>query len=147
MTRRLCTAVLVTCLVTAARSATAQTTTDPEIKFTMPLNLTQISSDISKVAVWCYITSQGVITTRDGRLQAQVELPVSGGQLVTTVTVSVAAPSASLSDPIGKPATYSCSLSGYSTSLQRWDLFNATSTVAAFRLSPTPQPITGSFTW
>ena len=134
------------CVLFAATPANAQTTTDPQITFHVPLNLTQVSSDITKVAVWCVIEST-VITTRDRKLQAQVELPISGGQLVTTVTVNVAAPSASLLDPINKPAQYGCTLSGFSASLQRWGAFNAASPDLPFRLSPTPQTLTGSFNW
>lgn len=144
MPRRLVAPAVIFSLMVLARPAESQA--DPEIRFVVPLNLTQVSSDISRIAVWCYITSTA-IKTQDGRLQKQVEVSISGGQLATTVTVSVAAPSASLDNPIGKPASYNCSITGFSTSLQRWDVFNATSAVPAFRLSPTPQPLSGNFTW
>lgn len=146
MPRRLIAPVVIAALVALSSPVRSETSADPEIKFVIPLNLTQVSSDIGKVAVYCYITSPA-ITTRDGKLQNQVELPVSNGQLVTTVTVSVAAPSGSLDNPIGKPATYNCQITGFSTSMQRWDVFNVASATPAFRLSPTPQPLSSNFTW
>jgi len=73
------------------------------------------------------------------------ELAVSGGQLVTTVTVVVAIPT--LVNPAGQTAAYRCTLFAYSTSQRTWGSFSDSATIAAFRLSPTPMTIYGSFTW
>ena len=144
MNARIVVVALTACLVAAPNLVVAQTTTGSDVTFKVPLNLTQVSSDIAKVALWCVISSTA-ITTRDGKLFKQEELPVSGGQLVTTATVVVAV--SGLYNPVGKVAGYECRLSGFSTSLQRWDVFSETQTVPAFRLSPTPGVLQGSFVW
>jgi len=144
MNARIVVVALTACLVAAPNLVVAQTTTGSDVTFKVPLNLTQVSSDIAKVAVWCVISSTA-ITTRDGKLSKQEDLPVSGGQLVTTATVVVAV--SGLDNPVGKVAGYECRLSGFSTSLQRWDVFSETQTVPAFRLSPTPAVLQGSFVW
>ena len=128
-------------------------TTDPIISFTMPLVLDKISSDITRIAVYCRISSSSIVSRSGNSVFAQADFFVRGGQVydasaqqVTTATVPVIA--AGLApDAAGKQASYSCSLSGYSASLQKWDAFDAAHAVPAFRLSPTPVPLTGSFVW
>jgi len=127
----------------AVRPAEAQV---GDVTFTVPLNLTQMSPDITKVAVWCKITGPA-IHTRSGNIQAQVELVPQAGQLVTTATVVVAWVNTDMTDPTGTQATYSCSLSGFSNSLQRWDIFSETQATPVFRLKPTPAELTGTFVW
>lgn len=137
-------AAVTACLLASPAVGGAQATAS-DVTFTVPLNLKNVSSDIAKVAVFCRIRSAAITTTRDGTLSRQVEVPVTGGQLVTTVSVVVAV--SGLDNPVGNPATYECSLTGFSTSLQRWDVFSDTHTVPAFRLTPTPAGLTGSFKW
>lgn len=127
----------------ASRPAEAQV---GDVTFTVPLNLTQMSPDITKVAVWCRITGPA-IHTRSGNIQAQVELVPQAGQVVTTATVVVAWVNTDMTDPTGTQATYTCSLSGFSNSLQRWDVFREDHLTPAFRLKPTPTDLTGTFTW
>lgn len=127
----------------AIRPAEAQV---GDVTFTVPLNLTQMSPDITKVAVWCRITGPA-IHTRSGNIQAQVELVPQAGQVVTTATVVVAWVNTDMTDPTGTQATYTCSLSGFSNSLQRWDVFREDHLTPAFRLKPTPTDLTGTFTW
>jgi hypothetical protein len=129
------------CALVTPRLCVAQS----DVTFKVPLNLTQVSSDIAKVAVYCQITSTAIVSNRMGKLSAQQEIPVSGGQLVTTVTVVVAV--SGLDNPVGKTATYECMLSGFSTSMQLWQAFNSASTVPAFRLTPTPGGLSGTFAW
>jgi hypothetical protein len=136
-----------------AHAQTTSSTGDPVITFTMPLVLDKISSDIRQVAVYCRITSSAIPGRTSNTVSAQADFFVRNGQLydatgqqITTATVPVIAtgldPNAS-----GQQASYSCSLSGYSMSLQKWDAFDAAHAVPAFRLSPTPAPLTGSFVW
>ena len=130
-----------------------------DVTFDVPLNLTRLWGEITKVAVWCKISSDALVGTRNKRLQTQLELPVAAGQLVTTARVVVAVPSTAFTDPTGaitgsptgKPATYQCSLSGFSalpsTYGGGWNVFSADSTNQAFHLTPTPSPISGNFVW
>ena len=127
----------------AVRPAEAQV---GDVTFTVPLNLTQMSPDITKVAVWCRITGPA-IHTRSGNIQAQVEFVPQAGQVVTTATVVVAWVNTDMTDPTGTQASYSCSLSGFSNSLQRWDVFREDNPTPAFRLKPTPTELTGTFVW
>jgi len=128
----------------AIRTAEAQTVGD--VTFTVPLNITQLSPDITKVAVWCKITGPA-ITNRSGYIGTQVELVPQGGQVVTTATVVVSWPPTDLTNPTGTQASYSCALSGFNNLLQRWDNFREDQPTPAFRLKPTPTELTGTFVW
>ena len=144
--------IVTACLLAAPDSSVAQATSG-DVTFRLPLNLTQMSPDIAKIAVFCVIQSDAIPPSRPGargastmgELSRQEELAVSGGQLVATATVVV--PVSGLDNPVGKTATYVCGITGFSTLLQHWDMFAEAHETAAFRLSPTPQRITGSFTW
>ena len=118
-----------------------------EITFKVPLNLSQIPTAISKVAVNCTIQSTAIISNSRGQLSKQEELimPGTGGQLVTTINVVILA--SGLDNPVGKAATYNCLLSGFSTVAGRWDAFSETATIAEFRVTTTPPPLQGNFTW
>ncbi len=155
MITRIFSTIVATCLLAASGSNTAQTTSG-DVTFRLPLDLSQLSSDIAKIAVACSISSdaipQGPNPPLDPKgvpmrpkLAKQVEIPVSAGQLVTTAIIVV--PVSGLDNPVGKTANYDCSITGYSTALQQWSRFEEGHTTAAFRLSPTPPYITGSFVW
>jgi len=87
------------------------------------------------------------ITSRTGNIGAQVEIVPQAGQVVTTATVVVPWPPTDLTNPAGTQASYSCSLSGFSNSLQRWDIFREDHPTPVFRLKPTPTELTGTFVW
>jgi len=151
MTSRLLAAIATASLLATATTSAAQTASG-DVTFELPLSLTQMSSDITKVQVTCSIASEAIPpNTRmpdgklEGRLANQIELPVTGGQLVTTAVVVIG--TGSLNDPIGKSATYECSITGFSESLQRWSWFAENADVPAFRLTPTPGRLSGTFTW
>ncbi len=74
------------------------------------------------------------------------DLPVVSGKVVGTMRIVYALATEWFVNPIGQSANYSCGLVGYSTSLQRWDVFSATSTIPAFKLNPEPV-FTGTFVW
>lgn len=147
---RILATVLAVGLFAVAPASVAQTTSG-DVTFEMPLNLTDMSSDIIKIQVACSITSDAIPPNQPGpkgasrTVKAQIELPVTGGQLVTTAKVVV--PVSGLDNPIGKTANYKCSITGYSASLQRWNWFSEADPTPAFRLMPTPERFTGSFVW
>jgi hypothetical protein len=111
-----------------------------------------LSPDISKVRVYCEITSGAFGDSGAVRVVAKPsgssEVSAAGGRVVTTVDVLVPVPASTFVGPaIGQGASYQCTLSGYSTSQQRWDEFRTSSSNPAYRLSPEPRPISGTFTW
>ena len=119
-----------------------------DVTFQVPVNLTRLSADLTKVAVYCEITSDALpLIGPVHKATKQVELTPSGGQLVQTVSVVVPIPILDTSN--GKTAAaYQCMLSGFSQSLQRWSPFGDSQTLPVqFRLSPSPQSLIGNFTW
>jgi len=118
--------------------------TGPTVTFTVPVNLTKLSQDITTVHVSCKISSTAITGLDKSRIGG-VNLPVSGGQVVTTATVVV---TLDLTDnAAGTAATFKCYLSGFSGSLQNYDSFSETQANPAFRVTPTPLALTGSFVW
>jgi hypothetical protein len=136
-----------------------------DITFTVPVNLTQLSSGVSKVRVSCAIISEAITvnrqplnkgaTTEAGTISAQQELPVAGGEVHATATLVVSTAGV-LDNPLGKPATYSCGLDGFSVAQQRFVPFNYAlpieGTEPALRLTvpgsqPAPLRLGGTFTW
>lgn len=140
---RLIAATMAACLLVTPLPCSGQSSY--EITFQVPLNLSKISPSISKVAVNCTIQSSAIITNAKGQVVKQEEWPISGGILVTTLSVVVLA--SGLDNPLGKAATYSCTLLGFSTVAGRWDVFSATATMAEFRTTTTPLPLEGNFAW
>jgi hypothetical protein len=119
------------------------------VTLVLPVNLTQLSSDLERVRLRCGVAS-GALTWPSSTLEQiefKDEVPAFGGQLVTTMKVMVLIPVEYLKDPIGKTADYFCSIEGFSRSLQRWGAFSETSTVPALLLKPAPSVIQGTFTW
>jgi len=91
-------------VITGVRPAEAQTSSPiGDVTFTVPLNITQMSPDITKVAVWCKITGVA-IHTRSGNISTQVELVPQAGQVVTTATVVVPWQMTDMTDPTGTQA-------------------------------------------
>lgn len=79
-----------------------------------------------------------------------VEIPVASGAVITTATVIVTVSDTqnwSQTDHIGDGLGYACAVEGFSFRMQRWEMFDQTHAIAAFRLSPTPEPISDAFTW
>lgn len=120
-----------------------------DVTFQVPLNLTKLATDITKVRVFCEILSAALVTGNlVGGPALATEVPVSAGQVVSTATVVI--PINSLDTSKATSAQYHCQLEGFSQTLQRWYPFSETATDARFRLSPTPGLIPasgGTFTW
>lgn len=160
MTCRIANATMAAFLLLTPAPCVAQTavpTTSTEVTFKVPLNLTQMPSDISRVAVMCAVMSPVITTsavvpavggsnqTQSGTSVSETSWPVQGGQVVLTMVVVVPV---TLAEPaVGKAATYGCGLRGFSNSLQRWDYFDAASTIPAFRLPSAPFVFSGSLVW
>jgi hypothetical protein len=162
MTRRIHALVLAAGVVVATASSAAQTNPG-DITFTVPVNITQLFPDVTKVRVTCAVRSEAITVGRivvknvqqPGAVAKSVDLPVSGGQVVTTATVVVSVAGV-LENPVGKVATYSCSVDGYSNSQQAWKVFNHCQSSATgnqcteleFRLSDLDRTgNSGTFTW
>ena len=118
--------------------------TGPTVTFTVPINVTKLSKDITNLKVACKISSTA-ISNKDKSRIGGVNLPVSGGQVVTTATVVV---TLDLTDnAAGMGATFECELNRFSGSLQNYDSFSETQANPAFRVTPTPVVLSGSFVW
>jgi len=117
-----------------------------DVTFQVPLNLTRMSPEITKIRVLCSISTTAITSsTGSHNVSNAVELPVSGSQVVTTANVVV--PVTTLDTSNGNTsASYTCTIDGQSLTNSRWTSFDERA-VGAFKLSPTPQPITGTFTW
>lgn len=136
-------AVLAICLLAAPASGAAQTV-QTTVTLVVPLNLTQISPEVTKVLVTCAIKSIALTGKSQGTMMQEV-IPLSGGQLVTTVTLVF--PVTGLDNPVGKDATVTCSLSGFSPQSEKWFQFEDNSASLAFRTKPSLPSISASFVW
>jgi hypothetical protein len=123
-----------------------------DVTFQVPVNVTRLATAVTKIRVLCQITSQAIrgATTSSGTptdtVSGTLELPVSAGQVVSPATVVV--PVTSLDTSNGRTsASYKCILQGTTTTDPRWYEFFDSGSAGAFRVSPTPDPITGTFTW
>ena len=118
-----------------------------DVTFQVPLNLTRLSPYISMVAVTCKF---GRNITYDRETQTnRVELPVSAGQVVTTVSVVVATPTSTIFKP-GENLEYECALTALSSEPRAgsgWQPFDPKAMGESLHVSPTPLPIKGSFAW
>lgn len=118
-----------------------------DVTFEVPLNLTRLSPYISMVAVTCKF---GRDITYDRETQTnRVELPVAAGQVVTTVSVVVAAPTTTIFKP-GEKLEYECALTALSSEPRAgsgWQPFDPKAMGESLHVSPTPLPIKDSFTW
>jgi hypothetical protein len=102
----------------APQTAAAQEPT--QVTLNVPVNLTRLSPDISKLRLACGIRSDA-IATRDHIVGVTQEVPTSGGQINATIPVVISI--ASLDDPTGKLATVRCTLEGWSALEERWAPF------------------------
>ena len=127
------------------------------ITFNLQLNMTNLSPDLERVRLACFIQSPAYswqIPTNSGTPGAWAamlpgaEIYADQGKAVGTLSVQFPIATAYLApDAVGKQATYGCMLIGYSSSLQRWDTLGSQQTTPAFRVSTTAAPMTGTFVW
>jgi|SoiMethySBSTD1v2_1073268.scaffolds.fasta_scaffold4509873_1 hypothetical protein len=133
-------------LIAVSGDATAQTVPG-DVTFEVPVNLTRLSSYVSKVAVTCKF---GMDLTVDREVYSnRVEFPVSAGQVVTTAYVVIPAPSSGLLKP-GQKLNYECNLTALTSEPgagSSWQPFDPKSMGDSLHISPTPLPIKSTFTW
>ena len=154
---RLTVGVLVSCFLTLFGEVSAQKTTGDvipgDVTFEVPINLTRLSSALTKVAVTCMFgptidPNKGITSYGGDVLSNRVEFPVSAGQVVTTARVVIAAPATPLYKP-GTVLAYECALSALSSDPMAggWQPLGGKVPVASLQVSPVPLPIKGTFTW
>jgi hypothetical protein len=108
-------AVLAPSLVTAPANAQS---TAADVTFAVPLNLTNLATDITKVRVQCSLPFATQQSANAGFRQGEVEIPVTNRQVVTTAQVTVMIPVAAVSQTAaGQSMSYNCELALYSASL------------------------------
>jgi hypothetical protein len=122
------------------RSTNAQT--QAQVTLNVPVNLTELAQDISKVRLGCRIQSDP-ITAPDGVAESFLEAPTSDGQIVTTLTVVL---SFTMNNPAGKLATVRCNLEGWSLGEQRWGSFGPAQ-ASAFKANVSLETQTSIFVW
>jgi hypothetical protein len=146
MNLRLVPALLPIVVMATPASAAAQTVS-AEVTLKVPVNLTQFGPDVSKARVGCNIRSDAITNGDANRSISKLqEVPMSGGQLVTTVSVTFSF--TNLDNPTGKTAIVTCSLDGFSTSKQTWLQFTGGATIPDFKTNGSSLGlIDGSFVW
>jgi hypothetical protein len=133
----------------ASGPAGAQSTS-ADVTFAVPLNLTNLATDITKVRVTCSFLGVGSSSPTPGLDRAgAVEIPVTGRQVITTAQVVVMVPPTAIGAGIsaGTGQRYTCALDAYSAALG-WGHFLDRDTTGSFK---TTQPVTttvgGTFQW
>ncbi len=112
-----------------------------DVTFRVPLNLTQLSPDISRVRVHCRLQEFASRAISD----VSSEIGVSGGEVVTTLSLIFQPSNSGFSGRIGNRVDYSCWLVGFFEPQEEWDEFDPNHQIPAFRLEPRPIPINGQF--
>ena len=134
-------AALVLVAMSVPGSLSAQTMVTLEI----PVNLTKLSPQITKVGVSCTFTSDGVVYINAGPRIAQDQLPVVNAQMISTFRVVFELKAEDLKAPIGKTAEYQCSLFASTSNVNA--AFSEDDPASPFYLKPTPRTIVGTFVW
>lgn len=141
-------ATLVICLVAAHAPVVAQVA-GGDVTFKVPLNLTKLSTDITKVSVRCRLDSNALVGIdalgqQTHSLSVTTEVPVSNGQVVTTLSMVFS--KFTLVNPTGATASYGCNLMG-TDKTGAVSSFTDSNPLPQFRVTPTPRDLAGTFTW
>lgn len=135
-------------LLAALASGLAAAQTAPlDVTFAIPVNLTRLPPDLTRISLRCTIDSRELASKT---LHGQAELPVVQGEVVTTAQVVVPVAAAELrASAAGTAAGYTCRLFGFHEHPNNaWHEFQLTSSAdTTCRLTPRPTPISGSFNW
>ncbi|HET8692036.1 MAG TPA: hypothetical protein VFM30_07895 [Steroidobacteraceae bacterium] len=133
-----------------ALAASAQQAPPADVTFTVPLDLTRLHADVTRVRVTCTITS-AVFGPRTGTAgpRGSAEAAVVQNAVVQTLQVTVPLAQSDFSaNASGKTANYSCVLEGNRANQSAWLPFGArTAYDDAAVLTPPPSPLTGTFVW
>lgn len=132
-------------VMTGPAPSVAQTTS-AQVTLTVPVDLTNLGPDITKVRVGCSIGSNAITNGNANReiIQTQ-EIPASGG--VVKTQASLVFNFTQLNNPVGQTANVVCSLMGWSQSQQKWDQFTGAHPDPSFRTNATISLITTAFVW
>ena len=137
--RRVCPAVVLL-LASVAGEGAAQMQTEVTVK--VPVNVTQLAPEVSKVKVGCVMTSEAIQTPNHDKVMIE-EIPVMQGKVVTTVSLIFAL---LLENPTGKSATLKCLFTGWSDK-DGWSPMAENSSNPTFRVKPTLGQMEHSFVW
>lgn len=146
MTSRLATVILPALVLLAPAAVVGQVQT--QLTITMPIRVTLIGPDVSKVMVSCQLSSSAIPQSGMNRTfpSAKVEFPLSDGELTTDASLVFSL--AGLVDPKGKEASVLCNITGWSVSRSQWVEFTPTTTNLSFRTTdPTTTSFKHDFTW
>ena len=141
-------AAIVAAAIAMGGVAAAQTS---NLTFRVPLNLTQLPSDLTSVRIECVVQSAALANAGIASHQmphGKTDISVSNGQVVTTTEVVVPVSSDTLiqANAVGTSASYECRLMGAFTSNSSYVYLDQAGSGVA-RLSPLPAKLTGTFTW
>lgn len=131
--------------IAAPRSISAQTMITLEV----PVNVTKLAPEVQKIRVMCNLNSEAIVPATAGgvpSVTALDEVPVVGGQVVSTLRVVFTFPAGSLKEPIGKSARYECSLGGVTPNGTGGFSDQIASTLPLY-MKPPPPVIAGNFVW
>ena len=141
MRSRILATVVMLFAASSPRSVTAQTM----VTFEVPVKLTQLSPELQKISLQCQIKSEAIVAPVPGQVIGTDEVPVVGGQVITTMRVVITLDATALKAPVGKPASYTCDILGRTaTGLGG---FTDTAQNPVYQLKPTPVSLTGTFVW
>lgn len=144
--------MLATSLITPATLSAQSVSTEVTVK--VPVNLTQLGPDVQKARVTCSIMSDAITTATTGVISSasggrwveqSVEFPATGGLVATTASVVFSL--SGLDNPVGKNASLSCILTGWSVSEQKWNFFNTSATNVSFRTTTNVPTLQNTFVW
>lgn len=141
-------AVITAGLTAMSGVASAQTS---NLTLRVPLNLTQLPSDVTSIRIECIIRSEALANAGVASHQmphGKTDINVSNGQVVATTDVVIPVSSDGLiqTNAVGTSASYECRLMGWFSSLNGFDYLDQPRPGVA-RLSPLPAKLTGSFVW
>lgn len=132
-------------LAAAPQQLAAQTgTVAADVTVNVPINLTQLGPEITKIKLFCSITSVAITNAPNNTVKKDQELPVSGGQVVTTASLLFSI--TGLDNPVGKQFTVACNTQAYSSTSSSWGDLNDTATNPSFKVS-SPMRNGLTFTW
>lgn len=128
-----------------------------DVTFEVPINLTRLNPEISRVMITCVIYSSALVDNQrqsKGRwiprgLPGQLEVPVTAGRIERTVDVVVRVPAGALKEIDAKnaAANYECSIMAGTRSGSWVSLGDDPLARAGFEVRPVLQILTGNFTW
>lgn len=145
--RRILTVALIAVIVDSSE-ASAQQLASADVGLDVPVHLSRIAPDVTKVQVTCSITSVA-ITSGNGSHKSEMfqrqELSVTSGDLRTHAQLLFSF--TNLDNPTGKTANVECRLDGWDQRLGAWDAFTDSHPNPSFRTNVTLGRITTSFVW